>query len=100
MILPGRFLLLAPIMGPRTCVDLAWSRLYQCGVGTNPETNPFLVGVTLFAGMPPADYPPKSLLVDIQGNDLGVSGNGGVGDLLNDSLLQSERQVFGFALQE
>ena len=55
-----------------------------------------LDNVSFFAGCPPSDEAPPS--VNIQGDDLGIRGDGGVFDLLNDSLVHSERQVFGLAL--
>jgi hypothetical protein len=56
-------------------------------------------GVVFFAGQPDEVCQPVKLL-QVEGNECGIVGDGGVSYFLDDTLLQGEREVFGFSLQE
>jgi len=56
-------------------------------------------GVVFFAGQPGEEDKPTTSL-QVEGNECGIIGDGGVSYFLDDALLQGEREVFGLALQE
>jgi hypothetical protein len=56
-------------------------------------------GVQFFAGLP-SDDDRAVVSLKIEGYNCGIRGDGGVGDLLNDALLQSKRQIFGLSLEK
>lgn len=71
----------------------------RCAHSPEVQINPAVTAldnVTFFAGCPSIESLPVS--IDIKGHDCGILGDGGVSDLLNNSLVHSERQVFGLAL--